>query len=553
MGVLQGLVSHGGYLYAAWKGEPDDDRIFYSRWNGSGKWAPASPMASGTVGGNTSAGPSLGVFGGSLYAAWKGEWSDPRLFFAKYNGSNWENQKQIPNAYSDVGPALCSFNSTQLIAAWKNFDQNLYFAVYDGSWHAPSQIAGVASSVGPSLATYGGKLYAVWKGEGSDESLWYAYYDGTKWSGQKPGTSQTQIPSVGSSMGAAIAEFNGKLYAVWKGEGSDESLWYAYYDGTKWSGQKPGTSQTQIPGIGIGSSMGAAIAEFNGKLYAMWKGKDSDVSLYNANFDGTKWSAQANDIPGNTGPDTDTTLLQAPAGGYANYLLADSKGATLTGTTVTIIVVDDIVPDNAGAYSFQINCNGPAQPSGAQTFGWQQYGFRIARSQLFFWVNTFQNDTTNGKQFIDWDSRPPRLPANKGVVPLANNRLPSGSQLTTTLANDGDGKVTGVTFSVALPDGTAVNSGLVTLLSLPPAVPGNLLSILNLQVILVAENIHDNGTSDTINFSGGKGIFHCYETNNLTATVSQRESEEGSNVKYSSLPASYPNGEFYQFFGVPSV
>ena len=39
MGVLQGLVSNGAYLYAAWKGEPDDDRIFYSRWNGTGKWA----------------------------------------------------------------------------------------------------------------------------------------------------------------------------------------------------------------------------------------------------------------------------------------------------------------------------------------------------------------------------------------------------------------------------------------------------------------------------------------------------------------------------------
>jgi hypothetical protein len=208
-----------------------------------------------------------------------------------------------------VGPALCSFSSTQLIAAWKNFDQKLYFAIYDGSnWTAPSQIAGVASSVGPSLATYGGKLYAVWKGEGSDESLWYAYYDGKKWSGQTPGSSQTQIPGIGSSMGAAIAEFN------------------------------------------------------DGKLYAIWKGKDSDVSLYNADFDGTTWSAQANDIPGNTGPDTYTTLLQAPAGGNANYLLADSKGAALTGTSVTIIVVEDIVPDSAESYSFQVNCNSPAQP-----------------------------------------------------------------------------------------------------------------------------------------------------------------------------------------------
>jgi hypothetical protein len=322
------LVSYDGNLYAAWKGEPGDDRIFYSRWNGRGKWAPALPMASGTVGGNTSVGPSLGVFNGALYAAWKGEWSDPRIFFAKYNGSNWETQKQIPNVYSAVGPALCSFGG-KLVAAWKNvFDQKLYFATYDGSnWSTKLQIAGVGSSVGPSLANFGGKLYAVWKGEGNDESLWYAYYDGTKWSGQTPGQTQTQIPDVGSGVGASLAGVGDKLYAVWKGEGSDESLWYAYYDGTKWSGQT-GQTQTQIPGPG--SSVGAAIAEFGGKLYAVCKGKGSDVSLYNAELSGTTWSGWANDIPGNTGPDMFTDLM-APAGGNVNYLLADSKGAALTG------------------------------------------------------------------------------------------------------------------------------------------------------------------------------------------------------------------------------
>src|ERR1700722_19662783 len=128
MGVLQGLVSAGGNLYAAWKGEPDDDRIFYSIWNGKDKWSPSN-----TIGGNTSAGPSLGVYNNTVYAAWKGEWSDPRLFFSKYNGSAWEPQAQIPNAYSDNGPALCQFGST-LVVAWKNvFDSSIYFSIYDVS------------------------------------------------------------------------------------------------------------------------------------------------------------------------------------------------------------------------------------------------------------------------------------------------------------------------------------------------------------------------------------------------------------------------------------
>jgi hypothetical protein len=439
-----------------------------------------------------------------------------------------------------------------LVAAWKNvFDQSLYFATFDGTeWSAQSQIGGVASSVGPSLATFNGRLYAIWKGEGSDESLYYAHYDGTTWSGQTPGSKQTTIPGVGTSVGASLAGVGNKLYAVWKGEGSDESLYCAYYDGTTWSGQTPGTSQSQIPG-GV-SSVGAAIAEFRGNLCVMCKGKDSDVSLYNAEWNGSVWSKWFNDIPGNTGPDTDTTPLQAPAGGNVNYLLADSEGAPLTGTTVTIIVTEDIVTDNAKAYSFQINCNGPAQPSGAQTFGWQQYGFRIARNTLFFWVNTFQSDTSNSKQFINWDSRTaPQLPDNAREVPLANNRLPKGWQLTTTLVTDNNSKVTGFAFSIAQPDGTVLNSPVVTLQSLNPSVvSGNLLPILNFQVILVAENRADDGPSDTVNFSAGQGIFLCYETNNLIASVSQGESLEQSNVRYSSLPASFPNGEFYQLFGI---
>jgi hypothetical protein len=572
MGVLQGLISNptDGYLYAAWKGEPGDDRIFYSRWSGSGKWASGAPMASGTVSGNTSAGPSLGIFNHSVYAGWKGEWSDPRLFVAKFNGSSWEAQQQIPDAYSDEGPALCALG-TQLIAAWKNvFDSSLYFASYNGTtWTAPSQISGVGSSVGPSLAIYGGKLYAIWKGEGSDQSLWYASYDGTKWSGQTPGSSQTQIPGVGSSVGASLASVGNNLYAVWKGEGSDESLWYAFYDGTKWSGQTPGSSQTQIPGVG--SSIGAAVAEFSGNLYAMCKGKDSDPSLYNAEFKNNSWPAGgwATDIPGNTGPDSVAAPVAFPqqnaSTGGNNYWLADSagKGAVLTGTNVTIMVVDDIVPDSpdsAGAkpgnYSFQINCNGPVPAAQADSFVGQQFGYRIAAGQLFFWVNCFRQQDVGGGAYLNWDSR--QLGMTTGWTAVTNNRLPSRWQLTTTLVTDHGGNVTGFSFTVAKPDGTlAIKSPsleLLTVKNVNKIVQGNLAPIVCFQAVMVGEN-----AGETCNFSAGKGIFLCYANNNISASQGfpsnsfTAHTVEKSNVTYSPLPASYPNGEFYQQFGVGGI
>jgi hypothetical protein len=534
MGVLQGLVANGGYLYAAWKGAPDDDQIFYSRWNGSGQWAPASPMSSGTVGGNTSAGPSLGVFGGDVYAAWKGEWSDPRLFFAKFNGSAWENQVQIPNAYSDVGPALCAFSSTRLIAAWKSVDQSLRYASYNGTtWSSPAIIPGVGSSVGPSLALLGNKLYAAWKGEDTDQGLYYAFFDGTNWS------AQTKITNVASSVGPSLATFGGKLYAMWKGENTDQGLYYASFDGTKWS------AQTEVSNVA--SSTGPAIAVFNNKLYAMWKGESSDTRLWDASYDGTKWSAQSNNIPGNTGPDP-LTPLATPAGGNVNYLLADSKGAALTGTTVTMTIVDDIVPDATEIYSLQVNCNSPSQVSGAQPFVWQQFGFAVQTNQLYFWTNCYRVQDEPDSGLLYWDSR--SMPNNTGVISLSNNRLPSGWQLTTSIATDKNNHnvVTGFTCGVTEANGTVHNWPAQTLEGLNSNVKAaNLAPILNFQAIFVGSY---GGDTD---FSAGHGIFLCYETNNLSASVAQDESGEQSNTSYSPLPAAYPNGEFYQFFGVPSA
>jgi hypothetical protein len=544
MSVLQGLISNGGNLYAAWKGEPNDDRIFYSHRNGSGAWSAASPMASGTVGGNTSAGPALGTLNGSVYAAWKGEWSDPRLFWAKYNGSSWENQQLIPHAYSDEGPALCAYSSTKLIAAWKNFDQSLYYASYDSStskWSEPAQIPGTGSSVGPSLAALGGKVYAAWKGEGSDQNLYYTYYDGS-WH------PQTKIANVGSSVGPSLATVGSKLYAVWKGQGSDQSLYYTYYDGT-WH------PQTKISGAT--SSIGAAITEYNGNLYAVAKGKDTDVGLYTSELVNNAWSGWSKDIPGNTGPDP-LTPLATPGGSNNNYVFSDSKGksAALTGTTVTMTVVEDIVTQSSKNYSLQINCYGKQQANGATPFVWQQYGFRMAANQLFFWVNDFRQQDLPASNYINWDSRV--MANNKGAVSLPNNVLPKDWQLTTALATDGGGNVTGFSFNVTRADGSvALNSGPMTLQTLPglqvTVAPDNLAPIINFQVILVAENPASNNPGDTVTFTSGKGIFLCSADNALSASAAQSESGEVSNVKYSALPASYPNGEFFQFFGAPSL
>jgi hypothetical protein len=156
------------------------------------------------------------------------------------------------------------------------------------SAQSPTLSPDMPNSVGPATAELNGKLYAAWKGLGSDDRLWYASFDGAKWS------AQTQIPNATSGIGPSLVTFGNALYAAWKGDGTDEHLWYATFDGTTWS------AQAQIPGAS--SSTGPTLSLFNNQLYAMWQGYGTDTKLHYASFDGTKWSAQAA-VPGIFGQD----------------------------------------------------------------------------------------------------------------------------------------------------------------------------------------------------------------------------------------------------------
>ena len=270
-------------LVAAWKGESNDDRLFYSTYQNGG-WAPAA-----TIPGNSSVGPALAAVGDVVYAAWKGEQDDERLFYSPFNGTAWSGQQVIPGN-SSVGPSLAQFRG-KLYAAWKgeSFDQRLFFSSYDGkSWAQQQQIPNVASAVGPSIAQFGSNLYAVWRGMDDDQNLYWASYNGTSWN------SEAVIGGAGSDIGPSLAVFGGKLYAMWKGLKGDEGLYWASFDGANWSAQQKVN--------GAGSSIGPALAGTKGALFAMWKGETGDQSLWFSNFNGSSWATQTT-LPGNSGQD----------------------------------------------------------------------------------------------------------------------------------------------------------------------------------------------------------------------------------------------------------
>jgi roadblock/LC7 domain-containing protein len=163
------------------------------------------------------------------------------------------------------------------------------------------RVAGKAQA----LANFNSRLYAAWKGVVGDDRLFYASHAGNAWSAVKV------VPGVASSVGPALAVFGGKLYAAWKGAGNDQRIWYSSFNGTNWAPQQI------LPGVF--TSHGPSLAVLGNRLYAAWKGMDTDQRIWFSSFDGSQWKAQAT-IPGVA------TAVGPALATYANKLYASWRG-----------------------------------------------------------------------------------------------------------------------------------------------------------------------------------------------------------------------------------
>jgi hypothetical protein len=421
MSLSQGLCAYNGKLYASWKGESGDDRLFYAAFDGT-KWDDQTTIPGGSL-----IGPSLAEIAEGhdsyMYAAWRGEHEDPRLYYSRFDGTSWTDQAQLPGN-TDVGPTIAGFNG-RLYAGWKGEWSDLcqYYAAFDGTtWTQQHMIPGVASVTGPCLCSFKDRLYAAWRGPIRDEGIYYASFDGSKWSGQLAGEAYTQIQGVASSVGPSLAVFESKLYGAWKGEGSDPALYYVTFDGSVWSGQ------SVIPGAQ--SSIGPALAVFDDKLYAMWKDSTSEA-LHLASFDGSRWVAEPG-LPGITGQDLALTPSNG-LGSNSNYQFYNDCNPILD-LQVRIEVTQDLI--GSDGFSFQLNSYPPA----GHTLVWQQYFISFQP----------QSDGT-GKLFgyvDDWSASAVVIGDAPELVSLPSAVIPAGYTLTIELANDSNGNVTGVTFAV---------------------------------------------------------------------------------------------------------
>ncbi|MFG1705027.1 hypothetical protein ACFLIM_17705 [Nonomuraea sp. M3C6] len=208
---------------------------------------------------------------------------DSKLYWSVYEpGEGWSEDQRFVDHFSVSGPAVAEYRDRLYVAHRGNVaaldDSSLWWTVYDAEegWSEDQKFPKHFSTVGPAVAAYDGQLYCVHRGNRDDGALWWTRWDGAKW------TPDAKLPKHSSSAAPALAAYDGELYCVHRGNGDDDSLWWTRWNGSSWSPDQkfPNHSSRSNP----------ALAAYKGHLYCVHRGNDGDTALWWTRWDGSNWS-----------------------------------------------------------------------------------------------------------------------------------------------------------------------------------------------------------------------------------------------------------------------
>ncbi|MFB9907855.1 sialidase family protein [Allokutzneria oryzae] len=90
-----GMTVHNGKLYAAWRGHDQHPRAYMASSVDGVNWV-AAPARVGGLDAGIDGGPALASHGGKLYAVWRGAWGDPTMYGAfTTDGAEWSPQYSV--------------------------------------------------------------------------------------------------------------------------------------------------------------------------------------------------------------------------------------------------------------------------------------------------------------------------------------------------------------------------------------------------------------------------------------------------------------------------
>lgn len=231
----------------------------------------------------TSTAPAAVTYEATDFVAWKGEGSDTVLYYTMilYENGNVQSvfaQTGLPQFQTSHAPAMASFGG-RLYLLWKGLSTRRIW-IADGtlprpglgiSWGSEGLVEDNATDTSPAMAGTPEALYVAWKGQGDDVQVWWSKStDGKIWH------SQGFIPAVGNTSDApALAAIGSVVFLAWKGAAGDNRIfWSKCEDGQNWA------PQLEIAGVG-GTSTGPALGvDPDGNLRVVWKAEPGDDRIF---------------------------------------------------------------------------------------------------------------------------------------------------------------------------------------------------------------------------------------------------------------------------------
>ena len=199
------LFADGSGDVAAWKGGGGDNSIYVQvdPFSGTNHRAGAA---------QTDQGPAVGNLRDRVYVAFKGVGADRQLYITSSGANdliNWTPPFAVPGAATDAMPTMATRDNV-LYLAWKTPSQGLWWSWTTngapGTWAGGSNaILDGGSSLGPSLTATRAGLALGWKGLNADPRVFYARYEGGRWSPQQEGpasASTAKSPSLTEAPGS---------------------------------------------------------------------------------------------------------------------------------------------------------------------------------------------------------------------------------------------------------------------------------------------------------------------------------------------------------------
>ena len=217
-----------------WRGAQDNS-IWYAYYDGK-NWGPAAQVPAAA----SEAAPTATYYQTSLMVSWRGVGTDQSIYWSVLPPARsgllhmlptWTTPAKVPDVGgSSDSPALAAAASAAYLF-WKGLgtDPRIFYATYNGTtWTAPQMVDGVGTSVGPvARAAFLGPvatdtIWLAWKGKDTDTRVFYSSLGSNKqWSPQQP------LAVAATNSRPALAAYDDVMFTGWSDAAGSGIFWGA--------------------------------------------------------------------------------------------------------------------------------------------------------------------------------------------------------------------------------------------------------------------------------------------------------------------------------------